>query len=178
MSRPACGHESALIYAGFWIRVWAAIVDSILVMCVLWPLLLVIPGAVSTHEIRVPLETTVVTLTAFESRLPWPAQFLLTWVLPAVAVVLFWIYRSATPGKMLIAAKIVDADTGGQPGKARLIGRYLGYYVSVLPLCLGLIWVGVDRRKQGWHDKLAGTVVVRRKKYATPSFADNHAGNA
>ncbi|WP_141737159.1 RDD family protein [Marinobacter sp. X15-166B] len=33
--------------------------------------------------------------------------------------------------------------------------------LSALPLCLGFIWVGVDKRKQGWHDKLAGTVVVR-----------------
>jgi len=26
---------------------------------------------------------------------------------------------------------------------------------------LGLVWVAFDRRKQGWHDKLAGTVVIR-----------------
>lgn len=34
------------------------------------------------------------------------------------------------------------------------------YFVSIIPLCLGLIWVGIDRRKQGWHDKLTNTVVV------------------
>ena len=39
--------------------------------------------------------------------------------------------------------------------------RYLGYYVSIIPLFLGLIAVAFDPRKQGWHDKLAGTVVVR-----------------
>ena len=43
------------------------------------------------------------------------------------------------------------------------IGRYLGYYVSIIPFCMGLIWVAFDRRKQGWHDKLAGTVVIRSK---------------
>ncbi|MEO8407836.1 MAG: RDD family protein, partial [Oxalobacteraceae bacterium] len=42
-----------------------------------------------------------------------------------------------------------------------------GYFVSALPFCLGLIWVGLDKRKQGWHDKLAGTVVVRPKKRGT-----------
>ncbi len=42
-----------------------------------------------------------------------------------------------------------------------MIGRYFGYYVSILPLMLGIIWVGIDKRKQGWHDKLAGTVVIR-----------------
>ncbi|MDH4312499.1 MAG: RDD family protein, partial [Gammaproteobacteria bacterium] len=37
----------------------------------------------------------------------------------------------------------------------------LGYYVSMLPLMAGIVWVAFDPRKQGWHDKLAGTVVVR-----------------
>ena len=41
----------------------------------------------------------------------------------------------------------------------------LVYFVSIIPLCLGLIWVGLDKRKQGWHDKLAGTVVVRSKNH-------------
>jgi uncharacterized RDD family membrane protein YckC len=76
-------------------------------------------------------------------------------------VVLFWMYRQATPGKMAIGARIVDARTGRPPGTKQLVGRYLGYYVSTIPFCLGLIWVAFDPRKQGWHDKLAGTVVVR-----------------
>ena len=98
-----------------------------------------------------------------------PADVLLNWVLPAIAVILFWIYRQATPGKMAIHARIVDAKTGGKPSTGQLIGRYLGYYVSVIPLMLGIIWVGIDKRKQGWHDKLAGTVVVRPKISGTAS---------
>jgi uncharacterized RDD family membrane protein YckC len=90
-----------------------------------------------------------------------PADFLISWVLPAVAIVMFWIYRQATPGKMAISARIVDARTGGKPSVGQLIGRYLGYFVSMFPLFIGLIWVAFDPRKQGWHDKLAGTVVVR-----------------
>ncbi|NNC54671.1 MAG: RDD family protein, partial [Pseudomonadales bacterium] len=31
------------------------------------------------------------------------------------------------------------------------------------PLLLGLIWVGIDKRKQGWHDKLAGTLVIKEE---------------
>lgn len=50
-----------------------------------------------------------------------------------------------------------------RPVPVNLIGRYLGYFVSMLFLGLGCIWVAFDSRKQGWHDKLAGTVVVRRK---------------
>ena len=93
-----------------------------------------------------------------------PADLLLNWVLPAVAVVLFWVYRQATPGKIAIGARIVDARTGGRPSTGQLIGRYFAYYVSMLPLMLGFIWVAFDARKQGWHDKLANTVVVRPKK--------------
>ena len=46
----------------------------------------------------------------------------------------------------------------------QLVIRYLGYFVSTIPLGLGLLWVGFDRRKQGWHDKMANTVVVRPAK--------------
>ena len=92
-----------------------------------------------------------------------PADFLLNWLLPAVAVILFWVYRQATPGKMAIGAKIVDAKTGGKATTGQLIGRYFGYYVSIIPLFLGLIWVGIDPKKQGFHDKLAGTLVIRSR---------------
>ena len=88
-------------------------------------------------------------------------DLLLNWIFPALAVIVFWIYRQATPGKMVIGARIVDARTGQPPSTGQLIGRYFGYYVSMIPLCLGLLWVAFDARKQGWHDKLAGTVVIR-----------------
>jgi uncharacterized RDD family membrane protein YckC len=78
-------------------------------------------------------------------------------------VLLFWIYRQATPGKIAIGARIVDAESGANPSARQLVGRYLGYYVSIVPLMLGIFWVAFDPRKQGWHDKLAGTVVVRPK---------------
>ncbi len=39
--------------------------------------------------------------------------------------------------------------------------KYLGYYLSAIPLLLGFVWVAFDKRKQGFHDKLAGTFVVR-----------------
>ena len=89
----------------------------------------------------------------------WDLMF--NYILPAVAVILFWIYKSATPGKMALKLTIVDAKTGGKPSNGQLIGRYLAYYISMLPLFMGIIWVGIDKRKQGWHDKLAGTVVIR-----------------
>ena len=135
-----------LEYVGFWARVGASIIDTLLVMVICMPLVTWYYGADYW-------------LTAAFIR--GPADFVINWILPAIAIVLFWIYRQATPGKMVISARIVDARTGGKPTTGQLIGRYLGYYVSTIPLCLGLIWVAFDPRKQGWHDKLAGTVVVR-----------------
>src|SRR5439155_367292 len=68
--------------------------------------------------------------------------------------------ENAPKGKIAIAAKIVDAETGKPPSTARLVVRLLAYIVSALPLCLGFLWIAFDRRKQGWHDKIAGTVVI------------------
>ncbi len=90
-------------------------------------------------------------------------DFLISWVLPAIAVIVFWIYRSATPGKMAFNLKVVDVRTGRKPSAGQFIGRYFGYFISMIPLFLGIIWVAFDKRKQGWHDKLAGTVVVREQ---------------
>lgn len=140
-------------YVGFWARVLASIVDSILILLITIPILRVVYGPeywLSTSLIRGPVD------------------FLLTWVFPAIAIVTFWLARQATPGKMLISARIVDAETGGKPSTGQFVGRYLGYFAAMIPLMLGIIWVGIDNRKQGWHDKLAGTLVIRPKPPAIP----------
>jgi uncharacterized RDD family membrane protein YckC len=79
---------------------------------------------------------------------------------PAFAVILFWRRYGATPGKLAVFAKIVDARTGGAASTGRLVGRYFAYLISALPLFLGFAWIAIDRRKQGWHDKIAGTLVI------------------
>lgn len=140
--------EQELKYAGFWIRVAATLIDSILIVAITFPLLVYIYGWAYFDA----------TQTGF---IAGPADFLISWVFPAVAIILFWKYRQATPGKMLLFLKIVDVGTGGKPSTAKLIGRYFAYFVSTIPLLLGFLWVAFDRRKQGWHDKLAGTLVVR-----------------
>ncbi|WXL24240.1 RDD family protein [Ectopseudomonas mendocina] len=138
-----------LEYAGFWVRTGAAIIDSILMMLITVPLTVSIYGWGYFSE-----ENT--------SIIAGPADFLITWVLPAIAVIAFWITKQATPGKMAVSAKIVDATTGRPASPAQLVGRYFAYFVSMLPLFLGVIWVAFDKRKQGWHDKLAGTVVIKK----------------
>ncbi|MBN1393912.1 MAG: RDD family protein [Pirellulales bacterium] len=90
-----------------------------------------------------------------------PMYYLIVYVLPTVAVLIFWKFKSATPGKMIFSARIVDARSNGRPSLSQFVVRCFAYVVSTIPLCLGFLWIAFDRRKQGWHDKLAGTVVVR-----------------
>src|SRR5262245_40845669 len=130
-------------YAGFWLRFGAAIIDSFIVGVVVLIILLAIYG-------RAYLQLSQ------QGKTLW-ADIVFQVVLPAVAAILFWRYRGATPGKMLLSAKIVDANTLGPPSTGALIGRYFAYLVSMIPLCLGFLWIAFDRRKQGWHDKLSGT---------------------
>ena len=93
-----------------------------------------------------------------------PLDFLNSVVVPSLIVLLFWILCSATPGKMIISAKIVDAKTGGKPTLRQWLVRYIGYYASALFFGIGFLRIPFSPRKQGWHDELAGTVVVSRTK--------------
>lgn len=140
--------DTIVVYAGFWIRVWATIVDTILILLIIMPILITAYGweyVEASHLLPVGV-----------------VDFLLTYVFPAASVVLFWRFKSATPGKMLVNARIVDAETGEKPSLGQFIGRYFAYLVSTLVLLLGFVWVAFDHRKQGWHDKLASTVVIRQ----------------
>ena len=85
---------------------------------------------------------------------------LILYGIPLVYCVVFWKYRSATPGKLMLDMKIVDATTGANPSSARLLLRYLGYVVCVLSFFVGFLWIVFDKRRQGWHDKMANTLVI------------------
>ena len=141
--------QEKLEYVGFWARVGATIIDSILILIIIFPILTAFYGTAYWES---------------ENIVEGPMDFLLTYVFPMVAIIAFWLMKQATPGKFAISAKIVDAKTGGEPSIGQCIIRYLAYFLSTIPLCLGFIWVAFDSRKQGWHDKIAGTVVVRPKK--------------
>ena len=72
----------------------------------------------------------------------------------------FWANSGQTPGKRLLGLKVVST-AGNKLSMGRAWVRLVGYWVSSLPLAPGYIWVALDRRKQGWHDKIAGTQVVK-----------------
>jgi uncharacterized RDD family membrane protein YckC len=84
--------------------------------------------------------------------------------------VFFWAWRGQTPGKMLLNIKVLRGDgTNITAGYALL--RYLGYIVCFLMVGIGFLWIIFDSRKQGIHDKIADTVVVKLPEPAAPQRA-------
>lgn len=148
-------HNEQLEYAGFWARAGACIVDGILFTLVSLPVLMMIYGTgyFSSDEL-----------------IQGPADLAINFFLPAILTVVLWRRLQATPGKMALKLRVLDAESGNTASVRQCIGRYLGYVVSTLPLGLGFFWAAFDRRKQGWHDKLAGTVVVRELRTQPVKF--------
>jgi len=73
----------------------------------------------------------------------------------------FWVKFLGTPGKLFFGCYVVDRETGEPINLLQGFIRYLSYLVSAIPLGLGFFWIAWDKKKQGFHDKIAGTLVVR-----------------
>ena len=151
-------------YAGFWIRVGANFIDLIIVIVlysVFSGLLMFAFGGLFTSNIyyqgshmNYPLGYTFFNF--------WDVFF--QYFLPFIATIWFWLKFQATPGKMAANLKLVDAKTGGTITTGQSIGRYFATILSVIPFGFGYLWIAFDRRNQSWHDKLAGTVVIRNRR--------------
>ena len=81
--------DEAVTYAGFWVRVGATLIDALLIMLVTMPILVSVYGSGYIFS---------------EEIVQGKVDFLLTWAFPAVAVITFWVLKSATPGKMAFSA--------------------------------------------------------------------------
>ena len=133
---PGCGRVlSAVVYAGFWIRFVAWLIDGII---------LIIPNII----IGLVVES--------------PASILLQFAIGIVYTIGFWTAEGATPGKMAMGLRITTVE--GEPvdlGKAVL--RYIGYFVSGITLGIGYLMIAFTREKRGLHDLIAGTVVIKAR---------------
>jgi uncharacterized RDD family membrane protein YckC len=133
MSPAGTTPEAAVAYMGFWIRLAAAIIDIIIVSVVSFALWSVFFG----------------TMVPFSLLLLW----LYHW--------LFIGLKGQTPGKMAVGIKVVDSR-GFPPGLGNAALREVpGKIISYVVIYLGFLWIIWDQRKQGWHDKIANTYVVR-----------------
>ncbi len=73
----------------------------------------------------------------------------------------FWVHGGATPGMRLFNLKLVRDRDGGPVGWGAAILRLIGMWVSAAVFYLGFVWILIDGRRRGWHDLIAGTVMVQ-----------------
>lgn len=145
MSQNLKGH-----YAGFVSRLLAYAVDIVIITVT------VLAGAALLDAVR--------SLFQFQ---PWQSASALPLALAGVVILLysagyyafFWTLTGQTPGKMLLGVRVVTLD-GQHLSFWRALIRFGGYFLSALALYAGYWWILFDNRRQGWHDKLAGTCVI------------------
>jgi uncharacterized RDD family membrane protein YckC len=122
-------------YAGFWIRLLAALVDAI-------------PITIMSLLIQLVTEDIA-------------SGLLLRLLISATYHIGFWVAADgATPGKMAMGIKIMKTN-GELIGVGTAILRYVGYFVSAAVFLLGFVMIGLSPQKRGLHDYIAQTVVVR-----------------
>ena len=128
-------------YASFGRRLMASLLDSIIIT-------------------PIYLLTIFIGRNLLQIRIDKP-NYLLNFIISGLYIVIFWAsFGGATIGKKVFGIKIVKVDD--QPiNYPRSILRWLCYLISSLPLFLGFFWMLWDPKKQTWHDKIAGTKVVR-----------------
>ena len=136
---------------GFFPRLVAYIIDDIIVVVGIWIVFAIFGlSGYAAGQVTTEAAFTVLNGIGLIIALVWAFGYF----------IFFWSTRGQTPGKMIMGIKIVP--TGGGPvtvGKAIL--RLIGYAVSAIVIYLGFLWVIWDKDKQGWHDKIAGTYVVK-----------------
>jgi uncharacterized RDD family membrane protein YckC len=149
------GPAPGLQYAGFWIRFVSYLIDTVPIG-ILAALLNVSTGTVLVCNNNVA--------TGY-FRCTGGGGSLWSWIgvlVLGVYWVLTWSLLGASLGQKALGMRVVNAANGGRIDVGRALIRYLGFVISAIPLALGLIWAGFDARKQGWHDKMANTYVVRQ----------------
>ena len=136
--------------AGFWIRVVATVFDSFLLSIVQFVLTLIITLVVG-----------FVGIAAGDN----PAVSIIVWLFGTTIslgyAVFFTGYCGQTPGKMALRIKVIRTDgnqlTYGRAAKREILGKF----VSFILLGIGYLMVAFDNQKQGLHDKIADTYVIK-----------------
>lgn len=137
-------------YAGFWVRFLAFVLDGII--------LGVLSAALS------PFAGPQFTVTGSGAAAVFAFHATANALGTLVGLVYFlgfWSWRGQTPGMMPFNMQVLGVADGKKIDLVRGLLRYVGYILSAIPFLLGFIWAAFDSRKQGWHDKLAQTVVIR-----------------
>ena len=150
-------------YAGFFRRFGAALIDSIfyLFVTVVVHFLIADSASISFYVDQGGF--------GFDSNSGWTEQLVI-----ALITIGMWKKLMGTPGKLLLECHVVDAQTGNPVTFVQGLTRYVAYIISIIPFGLGFFWILWDKRKQGFHDKIAKTVVVRE----TAHFSDDESAKS
>ncbi|MCP4898130.1 MAG: FHA domain-containing protein [bacterium] len=143
--------STAVEYAGFWVRVLAYLID----MAILF--LGMAAVGFGLFALAAALRQSVPSV----DLILLPIQFAISVLIPSLYLIGFWVRSGATPGKNLVGIKVICID-GGSLSLGKAVLRMLGYFLSSMIFCIGYIMVAFSERKQGLHDVVAGTIVVRR----------------
>jgi uncharacterized RDD family membrane protein YckC len=144
--------SGAVVYAGFWIRFVAKLIDGVILYLAQMPLMMLM-GSSGTKPPSNPAE-----LAAYFSKTAGTTGVA---VVMGIAYSVFFLGRfGATPGKMALKLKVVRP--GGEPiSYPQALGRYFGEIVSSLICSIGYIMAGFDEEKRALHDRIAATRVIR-----------------
>jgi len=150
-------------FAGFWRRFIAFSIDNTIIIIIFSVLSIIAATAYVLGAISSNSDAWIVDLTDPTSSL---SIMFISCTLYFVTILFYFTYfhgtTGRTPGKMLLGLQVVSADgTMITFGTAFL--RTVGYFISFIYF-LGFIWAAFDKKKQGWHDKIAGTVVIIREQ--------------
>ncbi len=160
----------AVEYAGFWMRLGAHLIDGIILGIIGWIIGYII--RLVGYGVLTGKEEIGFALSTAEGGAEFPILLsLIGCVIGVVYCVAFWTWRGQTPGKIALGIKIIRTD-GSPIDLGRSILRYIGYIISSFILMIGYLWIAFDPRKQGIHDKIAGTYVIRlpRKRAILPEI--------
>lgn len=144
--------EPTLFYAGFWRRFFAYIVDSTIIFLI-------------SIAVDISLAIFASVLTNVNEKyfsLVYENSLFVTTLIATFYYLIFWARSGQTPGKMLLNIRIVTSE-GKQISFGRALLRYFGYIISTITLDLGFLWIIWDKKKQGFQDKIAGTIVINEK---------------
>ena len=140
-----------MLYAGFWIRFAALIIDGLILGGI--NLILHIPMAMMAPMAEEDPTAILVYM---------PIMMLLQLAIPAAFDIFFIGKYGATPGKMACRLKIVESE-GGHVTYARAIGRHFAKYISMITLYIGFLMAAFDEEKRSLHDRICDTRVIRKK---------------
>ena len=172
-SAQVTGPAPGYVYVGFWRRFGAGLIDGV-VFWIVWIVLsfiVLIPAMAQIDPATFAIDPTTgrPVASAAEFNAAFASFFGLAILLDLAIVVLFaaysivlWSFAGGTIGQRALGMQVRREADGRRISLARAALRYLGYLIAWIPLALGIVWIGLDARKQGWHDKIAGTFVIRR----------------